>query len=288
MRDRVRRHDLTVYLLATFAVSWAFWIPSAVLFVGGAGEELVTTPLFVGLQTMGAVGPTVVALAMTRWLRGRSAVTGLLRRFRPGRQLTRWYLAAALTVPILTLVAMSIRSVVSAEPFVDPASGLAEMAGETGWIAAVALLPLVLVSQLFSSPLLEEAGWRGYALPRLQARAGALLSGVILGIVWGLWHLPLVIAYGDPFAPYLAGIVANSVLLTWMFNGAGGNLSVMLVGHASMNLSFNILLPLAAGWIPAVVSWMAVALIVRRFGASNLAGGERYAEHPLRPAPTAV
>ncbi len=79
---------------------------------------------------------------------------------------------------------MAIRVVVSAQPFVDPDAGLAVMAGEMGWVAAAALLPLVLVSQLFSSPLLEEAGWRGYALPRLQGRVGALLAGVTLGAVW--------------------------------------------------------------------------------------------------------
>lgn len=265
-----------MFVALTFAVTWAFWVPSAVLFSTGPVETLVRTPLFIGLQTAGAVAPTLVALALARWLGGRPAVADLLGRFRPARNLARWYAVAALTVPTLTVLAMALRAGVSSEQFVDSEAGLADMAGEVGWVAAVALLPVILASQLFSSPLLEEAGWRGYALPRLQRRASALVAGMLLGLVWGLWHVPLVVAYGDPFGPYLASIVAHAVLMTWMFNGSGGNLSVMLVAHASINLSLNVLLPLQAGWVPALVAWAAVAVVVLRYGASDLARRPRY------------
>lgn len=281
MRNWVRAHELAAFGLLTFTLSWAFWIPSAVLFSVGSEEPVVLSPLMVGLQTMGAVAPSLVALTLARRFGGRPAMAELLRRFRPERSLARWYVAAATTVPLLTLVAMVIEAIVASQPMVDPDAGLAEMAGDMGWIAAVALLPVVLVSQLFSSPLLEEAGWRGYALPRLQSRFGALVAGVVLGAVWGIWHLPLVIAYGDPFPPYLAGIVAHSVLMTWMFNGAAGNLSVMLVAHASLNVCLNVLLPLRAGWVPALVAWAAVAAVVVRYGAANLADTDRYTgSHP--------
>ncbi len=272
----MRSHELTTFGLLTFAFSWAFWIPSAVLFRSDATLSVSPTLLMVGLQTIGAVAPTLVAIALTRWIGGRDEVAGLLWRFRPRRTLARWYLVAALTVPTLTLFAMAIRAALFSEPFVDSAAGLAAMADEMGWSVAIILLPIVLASQLFSSPLLEEAGWRGYALPRLQSRHSALLSGIALGGVWGVWHLPLVIAYGDPFGPYLAGIVAHSVLMTWMFNAAGGNLSVMLVAHASLNVSLNVLLPLRAGWVPAIVAWAAVAVIVARHGAADLSGTARF------------
>ena len=162
------------------------------------------------------------------------------------------------------------------------------MAAEMGWFAGVALLPVVLLSQLFSSPLLEEAGWRGSALPRLQSRTSALRSSLALGVVWGTWHLPLVVAYGDPFAPYLAGIVAHTTLMTSIFNSAGGNLFSMLLFHASLNLSLNVLLPLQAGWTPALVTWAAVLVLMRVHGNTNLSGRRRYvgpgAERPLPAA----
>lgn len=274
-----RTHQLGAFFLVTFAFSWAFWIPSAVMFVGAADSDaLITSPWFVALQTAGAVGPSIVALGLTGALYGRPAVRAMLGRFKPQRSLLRWYVLAAIVAPTLTLIAMALEALAFGEPFVDAESGLAEMAAEMGWVTAVALLPVVLVSQLFSSPLLEEAGWRGFALPKMQARASALAASIGLGIIWGVWHLPLVVAYGDPFAPYLAGIVAYTVLMTWVFNSTAGNLFSVLVFHASLNLSLNILLPLQAGWTPALVAWAAAFVTVRRYGHSNLSSQNRYIE----------
>ncbi len=272
-----RSHQTAAFFVLTFVFTWAFWIPSALMFAGaGDPDSLITSPLFVALQTLGAVGPSIVAIGLTLALFGRQALGALLGRFRPVRRQAGWYVVAAVLAPALTLVAMALDTVVFGEPFVQPESGLAEMAAEMGWVVAVALLPLVLISQLFSSPLLEEAGWRGFALPRMQDRNSAFVASVALGVVWGCWHLPLVIAYGDPFAPYLAGIVAYTILMTWVFNNADGNLFSMIVFHAALNLSLNVLLPLRAGWTPALVAWTAVLVVVLRYGPANLSGRQRY------------
>ncbi|MDO9557877.1 MAG: CPBP family intramembrane metalloprotease [Coriobacteriia bacterium] len=238
---------------------------------------LTSSPPFVVLQTLGAAGPSIAALVLTRALHGKEAVRTLIGRFKPLRQTGALYVVAATLTPALAVMAMVINAVVSGGPFVDPNSGLAEMAGEMGWLGAVAVLPVVLASQIFSSPLLEEAGWRGFALPRLQARRSALLASLVLGLAWGLWHLPLVIAYGDPFAPYLAGIMAHTVLMTWVFNSGDGNLFSMLLFHASLNLSLNVLLPLRAGWTPALVALGAAIAVIFLFGHKNLSRHERYA-----------
>ena len=216
-------------------------------------DSLVASPLFVGLQTLGAAGPSIVALGLNRWLGGKGALRQLLGRFKPAMRFARWYLVAVAVAPILTVLAMAVGRAMFDRPFVDPESGLADLVAEMGWVGAVAVLPAVLLSQVFSSPILEEAGWRGFALPRLQARAGALTASVALGVVWGVWHLPLVVAYEDPFAPYLFGIVAYTILMTWVFNSAGGNMFAMLLFHASLNLSLNVLLPFGAGWTPMLI-----------------------------------
>lgn len=276
-----RSHQTAAFFVLTFAFTWAFWIPSAVMFAGAADPgSLIASPLFVAMQTLGAAGPTIVALGLTSTLQGKEGLGALLRRFKPTRQLAGWYVVAALLAPALTLVAMTLDALAFGRPLVHPESGFAEMAAEMGWVVAGALLPLVLVSQLFSSPLLEEAGWRGFALPRMQDRRSALVASLALGIVWGSWHLPLVFAYGDPFAPYLAGIVAYTVLMTWVFNSCDGNLFSMLVFHASLNLSLNVLLPLGAGWTPALVAWGAVVVVAFRYGPTNLSRRERYRPEP--------
>lgn len=279
MMEWARSHQTTVFLALTFVFTWAFWVPSAVMFTGVADPDaVITSPLFVALQTLGAAGPSIVAVGLTRTLHGKAALRALLKRFRPARHLVGWYGVAAALAPALTLLAMAIESLAFGKPFVSPESGLAEMAAEMGWFGAVAVLPVVLASQLFSSPLLEEAGWRGFALPRMQAHTSALTASLALGVIWGLWHLPLVVAYGDPFAPYLAGIVAYTVLMTWVFNSGSGNLFLMLLFHASLNVSLNILLPLRSGWTPALVAGSAVLVVVFLFGRKNLSGRERYVE----------
>lgn len=106
-----------------------------------------------------------------------------------------------------------------------PESGLAEMAAEMGWLGAVAVLPAVLVSQVFSSPLLEEAGWR-------------------------------------------------------IFNSVDGNLFSMLLFHASLNTSLNVLLPHQTGWTSSFVVCGAALGVVLVLGFKNLSRHQRYAGCP--------
>lgn len=279
MVEWARSHQTAVFFGLTFIWSWAFWIPSAVMFVGaGNPEALVGSPLFVALQTLGAAGPSVVALTLTRTLLGKEDVRTLIGRFKPVRRMTALYALAATLPVVLTITAMAIRAIGSGGPFVHPSSGLADMSREMGWLGALAVLPVVLASQIFSSPLLEEAGWRGFALPRLQARANALSASLMLGLAWGLWHLPLVIAYGDAFAPYLTGIIAYTILMTWVFNSGHGGMFSMLLFHASLNLSLNVLLPPQAGWAPVLVALGAATAVALLYGYTNLSRHERYAD----------
>jgi membrane protease YdiL (CAAX protease family) len=88
----------------------------------------------------------------------------------------------------------------------------------------------------------EEIGWRGYALPRMQARFGSLSAAVLLGALWAAWHLVNVLIpgleyYGYAFPAFLIYVVSLSVLFAWIANGTGGSLLVAWLFHASVNLS---------------------------------------------------
>jgi membrane protease YdiL (CAAX protease family) len=88
----------------------------------------------------------------------------------------------------------------------------------------------------------EELGWRGYALPALQARHGALLSSVVLGTMWALWHLPLFfnpdLFYSNmPFVVQLALQIPLAILFTWVFNSTGGSVLLAILLHAMVNAS---------------------------------------------------
>jgi membrane protease YdiL (CAAX protease family) len=111
--------------------------------------------------------------------------------------------------------------------------------------ALVGALPTVLVYAALMVVLValgEEVGWRGYALPALQARHGALLSSVVLGTMWALWHLPLFfnpdLFYSNlPFVVQLALQIPLAILFTWVFNSTGGSVLLAILLHAMVNAS---------------------------------------------------
>ncbi|HEU6445817.1 MAG TPA: CPBP family intramembrane glutamic endopeptidase [Gaiellaceae bacterium] len=93
----------------------------------------------------------------------------------------------------------------------------------------------------------EELGWRGFALPHLQAGRSALAASVVLGVAWGVWHLPLYLVGADLrpiglFAPWVVLTVASSIVLTWMYNGTGGSLLIVVLFHAASNLGLTVFL----------------------------------------------
>jgi membrane protease YdiL (CAAX protease family) len=94
-------------------------------------------------------------------------------------------------------------------------------------------LPLLILG-----PLSEEIGWRGYALDRLQTRWNSLTSSLIVGMGWGLWHLPLFFMVGTsqhelafPFVGFLVGTMANSVLFTWLHNNTSRSIWTAIFFH---------------------------------------------------------
>ncbi len=112
------------------------------------------------------------------------------------------------------------------------------------------VLPLAfLFNLLFGGPLNEEVGWRGYALPRLQADWGALRSSFVLGLLWVFWHLPVFFIAGTsqsemPFVAFALWVVALSILFTWVYNGTGGSLLLVILAHGAVNFVAGSLFPI--------------------------------------------
>jgi len=86
----------------------------------------------------------------------------------------------------------------------------------------------------------EEIGWRGFALPILQSHLLPFWAGLVLGVIWAVWHLPAFMLSGTPqaawgFMPFVAGSVACSVILTAFFNDAHGSILLAMLFHFQMN-----------------------------------------------------
>ncbi len=93
-------------------------------------------------------------------------------------------------------------------------------------------------STLLGGPLGEEPGWRGYALPRLEARFGAVRATVLLGILWTGWHLPLFLIAGWESLPlwsYGLVLIGVSTIMTWSTNLARFSVLPAVVMHAAFN-----------------------------------------------------
>ena len=263
------------FFALAFAFTWFFWG------LGVLGERGVL-PALPGFTVIGTFGPLVAAVVLTAREGGRDGLRSLLGRVARWRVSPVWYGVALLGPLALTLAAISLHVALGGRT-PDPAS----LAGSLPTVLLVSVYMLVFVA------LGEEVGWRGYALPALQARHGALASSVILGIVWALWHLPQFFnpatLYGDlPFVLFLAYLVPFAVLITWVFNSTGGSVLIVMLVHAVMNASTQIwkVLPEYSGGPPGpteaaaatvhvnlmvtTVLWAAATAVVLLYGARDL------------------
>jgi membrane protease YdiL (CAAX protease family) len=99
-------------------------------------------------------------------------------------------------------------------------------------------LALLYPGVLLTSPLGEEPGWRGYALPKLQRMIGPFWATMLLGAVWAMWHLPLFLVKGWTSASvpvFLMILVGWSIIITCVFNWAGGSVIVAVLAHSAGN-----------------------------------------------------
>jgi membrane protease YdiL (CAAX protease family) len=209
----------------------------------------------------------VLAIILVARLQGRAEVRRLLRRLLMGRVNIGWYAA------IVALTALPVVAVWVSTLFGAPTPILA------------VTIPAVVVTFLFSifpgSALGEELGWRGFALPRLQARRSALAASLIVGAVWGTYHLPLFLL-GSPtrpftlFLPFALSSVIMSIFYTWMYNGTGGSLLIVVLLHATTNLPLTfVMTPLQERVLPAYWTYDAIlaltaAVLIARTGAATL------------------
>jgi membrane protease YdiL (CAAX protease family) len=124
----------------------------------------------------------------------------------------------------------------------------------------------------------EEVGWRGFALPRLQASRSALRASLLLAIGWAGWHLPL-FAFSPGMASmgpagalgWFASLCVGSILLTWLFNSSGGSIGVVALFHGALDIFM--MSPVAPGLTNVMGALLTVGtlLLIPVFGHQNLA-----------------
>jgi len=187
-------------------------------------------------------GPALGAFLITALESGKAGVRQLLRRIVLWRVGIQWYLVALFGFLSIWLAAYSL---------VYRGAPLINLIQNPSLLVSV-FLPAVIFG-IFVPSLGEEPGWRGFALPRLQAGYGPLLGTAILGLLHGVWHLPVFFTQlGGPFTPdgFLAFVLtamAGTVIYTWVFNHTRTSVLLAILMHAASNAAT----PLMTALIPA-------------------------------------
>ena len=169
----------------------------------------------------------------------------------------RWWLVALFLPAALMLVGNGITAATGGTVYAPAGAGLSGTAW-AAYVARAALFTFLVVA------VVEETGWRGWMLPALQDRFSPLVSSVLLGVAWGLWHFPLFVvglydAPLDTIVQYLFVGPVMAVLFTWVYNRTGGNLLLALVLHTSINNTQRILPD--SDLFPVLLVGVALALV---------------------------
>jgi uncharacterized protein len=259
----MRKYPVVWFYILAFGISWLGMI-SAVL--ASRGITPFDNPYFQILSIFYAIGPALAATIVSQVVYGKTGVRDLnegLIRWRVGLV---WYLVAVLAAAILLIMAQV----------------LTKLLGLTVTIAVpqVNLSPYVIFSFAinFLANTCEEIGWRGFALPHLQKRYNALFSTLIVGTLWGLWHLPLVFLVGNSMSEFpllwFISIVADAFIYTWIYNSTKGSILLVALLHGSG----NVFIAFITGLSPvafALVNCVAAIGLIAVFGKTNLSRRER-------------
>lgn len=264
--------SLIVFFALAFGVSWAVWIPAALASHGLLPFQLSSTLS----SLLGAFGPFIAALITTAMYDSKTGLSTLFKRLLILRVGIHWYFFILLWPAVLSLAKTAIAVLLgsSAPDFMQPPfARLYPLPPELLNVNPLIFLPFVFLQQtLIGSSMGEEIGWRGYALPRLQSHQNALRASLLLGIIWGVWHLPLWLTKGHPmqgtfFGWTLLSLMATAVLFTWVYNNTKGSLLLALLFHTSIAITGLFLSSVETHpLIDVALSWGAAVLVIAVFG----------------------
>lgn len=218
----LKRYPLVSFFILAYGLAWIPMVYGAV-----TGRSLLAGISF--------FAPAIAAIIMTIVNDGEIGLRVLISRLFLWRAGIKWYLVALLAPVALELLAQLTHSLlgegVSSVHFIDWLRMLpAQLPG----------LALLFVFLILTSAG-EELGWRGYALPGLHARFGPVWASLVLGFLWGLWHLPAFYVpgsaqYGLPVPAYVLASIGYTFIYMSIHNGSKGSLLLVCIYHGASNL----------------------------------------------------
>jgi membrane protease YdiL (CAAX protease family) len=263
------RHPLAVYWVLACAFSWLVTIPLALSAQG------IITPLPYELHYLSAYGPLLAAVVVTALTAGMEGLRNLGQHYAINRVRLGWLvLCAFLPIGLFGLAVVVAWLINGAWPDVLAI-------GQVNFLPDLGLAAWLM--WIVTSGIGEETGWRGFALPRLQARHNALIATLLLWLVWALWHLPSFFYLPSYKSIGLAGfpgfafsLLAGATLFTWLYNSSRGSLLAVALFHGGFN--FVTASPASTGTVAMIIGigvTIVALLVVAVYKPTNLARPER-------------
>jgi membrane protease YdiL (CAAX protease family) len=228
MKTFINRYQFIIFILLTFVLSWFPW------YAGIAPEVL-------------AMGPSIAAFIVVLVVGEKRGFVDLLRPFGRWRGSLGLWGIAIFGPAILYLIGLGVYLLFGGQ--VPPFTMIREE------LNLVPLYLVIVVLMPWNGPIGEEFGWRGYALSKLQNKYGPLIASLVIGSIWGVWHLPsffapqgvigaIAASLGMVFLiPYVLGTIANSIFMTWLYNKSRASALIAgIVWHAAINFWAPVLL----------------------------------------------
>jgi len=249
LKKSINKSPVIWFFILTFGFSWGVWLPSR-LFLSTVLSEMTDF-----LHTLGLFAPTFSAIIVTGAIKGKPGIIALLKRIAYWRVGWPWYLFVLFSTAVIGFLAI----------------GLYVMIGGTA--PAISFSFFIFLPGILTMGLTEEIGWRGFALPGLQKKYSALISAVIIGVIWASWHL--VITPGNPLflMVFSLEVVILSILFTWVYNNTKGSILLAALYHTVINIVISNLKIPTIPWlwlIYLLLELVLVLVIIWRFGWRHL------------------
>lgn len=285
----IKQHELISFFTLVYVCTW---LPHLLDLAHQWGILItpVSPTLNNGLTVVSLIGgPAGAALVLTAVTGGRAGLKQWIAPLFRWRVGLHWYLLTILSYLIIALLAFGIAEVITTGPGPSLSESmkarLSEMSAGLGLSSdnLISTIPILILYGLIVVPLYEELGWRGYALPRMLKQHSALYAGLVIGVIWGGWHLPNFLLTGTPhegmpFGGFLLSTVSLSVLMVWVYNSTNGSLLMPVLLHGSLIVAsmFVSVLPTTNGgdtlpfWISVIEGVICAVVVVLVTGPEHL------------------
>jgi membrane protease YdiL (CAAX protease family) len=241
----MKTKTLIPFLALTFGLTWG--IAALLIFftdqvVAIFGELSSSNPLYI----LAVYSPGIVGIFLVWRNYGLKGLGSFFRRLTLWRMPKVWWLFLLLGIPAIKYLGAALNGTISTFPF-------------SPWYLVFPAL-----AQYFFLGTLEEFGWRGLAQPLLQRKMAPFWAGLIVGIIWAVWHTPAFLMSGTVYdnwslVPLFGGIIALSVILTPLFNSARGSLLIAYLYHFQV---MNPIIPDGQPWENLLFALAAVIIVV--------------------------